>query len=219
MSQHPSAFATAALVPGWYGKLPGMGDFAHRRMPESFLQAWDAWLQAGLHGLRERHSDWVQHYLEGDLWFFLLGPGVASARPWLGVLMPSVDSAGRYFPLTLAAELAQWSPVLGAEQAAQCRAVWLLAQQVALVGLEEDLDANGFENLLQSSFAQSTPRADAGIVAELPLPAPGQTSWQLNPQAGYVAELARTPLPQGQTFDALFGFAPGAQSLEQGIMS
>ena len=37
--------AASNMAPGWFGKLPGMGDFAHRRLPEPFRSAWDRWLQ------------------------------------------------------------------------------------------------------------------------------------------------------------------------------
>ena len=33
---------------GWYGKLPASGDFATRRLPPSFIEPWDAWLNAML---------------------------------------------------------------------------------------------------------------------------------------------------------------------------
>ena len=29
------------LIPGWYGKIPSLGDFASRRLPQSFVAAWD----------------------------------------------------------------------------------------------------------------------------------------------------------------------------------
>ncbi|MGO8543079.1 TagF domain-containing protein, partial [Rhizobium leguminosarum] len=36
--------APSTALPAWFGKLPGMGDFAHRRLPQDFLAAWDQWL-------------------------------------------------------------------------------------------------------------------------------------------------------------------------------
>ena len=32
-------------LPGFYGKFPELGDFVNRRMPRSFLDRWDEWLQ------------------------------------------------------------------------------------------------------------------------------------------------------------------------------
>ena len=31
-----SSPVVSGAAPGWFGKLPGMGDFAHRRLPEEF---------------------------------------------------------------------------------------------------------------------------------------------------------------------------------------
>jgi type VI secretion system protein ImpM len=92
--------------PGWYGKLPTLGDFAARRLDASFIDPWDAWLASGLLALREARPDtWLQDYLDSPSWRFLLMPGVlpgaAGEGAWAGVLMPSVDRVGRYFPLTL----------------------------------------------------------------------------------------------------------------------
>jgi len=98
-------------VPGWYGKLPSLGDFASRRLPVDFVEAWDAWLSQGLADWRAADAAWLDEYLAAPAWCFLLGPQVIAlpgAAPrgtvpaWAGVLMPSVDRVGRYFPFTLA---------------------------------------------------------------------------------------------------------------------
>ena len=92
---------------GWHGKLPSLGDFATRRLDAGFVQVWDAWLSAGLAGLA-RQPDWLDAYLAGPVWRFVLMPGAlavpggAASPAWAGVLMPSVDRVGRYYPLTLA---------------------------------------------------------------------------------------------------------------------
>ncbi len=94
---------------GWHGKLPTLGDFATRRLPADFVPVWDAWLSAGLAQLQQQ-AGWLDAYLQSPSWRFLLMPGVLpgtlGATPWAGVLMPSVDRVGRYYPLTLALPLA-----------------------------------------------------------------------------------------------------------------
>ncbi len=94
-------------VPGWHGKLPALGDFASRRLPPDFIEVWDGWLAAGLAALREAAPErWLDDYLASPIWRFLLLPGALpaphEAQAWAGVLMPSVDRAGRYFPFTVA---------------------------------------------------------------------------------------------------------------------
>lgn len=91
-------------VAGCFGKVRGNGDFVTRRLPACFVEPWDAMLQAGLlTGRAARGSAWLDAYLTAPLWCFALGGGVLGESGWAGVLMPSVDSAGRHFPLTIAA--------------------------------------------------------------------------------------------------------------------
>ena len=95
---------------GWYGKLPSLGDFASRRLPAGFIEPWDNWLCAGMLDWRTRQPEnWLARYLAGPSWRFVLLPGLLEPRAplWIGVLMPSVDRVGRYFPLTMAQPLAQ----------------------------------------------------------------------------------------------------------------
>lgn len=92
---------------GLFGKLPGHGDFIQRDLPSSFVRAWDEWLQRAVHGSRELLGEpWLDYYLTSPIWRFALSPGVLNDQAWAGVLVPSVDSVGRYFPLTMAVPVA-----------------------------------------------------------------------------------------------------------------
>jgi type VI secretion system protein ImpM len=90
-------------VPGWYGKLASLGDFAHRRLPSQWREACDGWLsgvmRGGLAGVGER---WLEAYLTAPVLRFAWAPGVVDGQWWFGALMPSCDSVGRYFPLLIA---------------------------------------------------------------------------------------------------------------------
>lgn len=91
---------------GFHGKLPSHGDFIQRRVPEAFVNAWDAWLQHCMVASRERLGEqWLQIYLTSPVWRFVLAEGVAGSASYAGVLIPSVDRVGRYFPFTVVAEL------------------------------------------------------------------------------------------------------------------
>lgn len=95
---------TRVHTPGLFGKLPCFGDFVVRRLPTEFTESWDGWLQRGMAGLRDRlGGQWLDFYRVAPVWRFLLTPGVTGNSAWAGVLLPSVDRVGRYFPLTLAA--------------------------------------------------------------------------------------------------------------------
>ena len=89
--------------PGWFGKLSGLGDFASRRLPPPWVQACDDWLSASIEASQRQLGDgWLQAYLGAPVWRFAWAPQVVDARWWFGVLMPSCDKVGRYFPLLVA---------------------------------------------------------------------------------------------------------------------
>jgi type VI secretion system protein ImpM len=91
---------------GWYGKIPGTGDFIARRVPASFSEPWDRWLQGAIEGSKQRlGARWRDAFLSMPAWRFALGPGVVGSNAWAGLMVPSVDAVGRYFPLTVACAL------------------------------------------------------------------------------------------------------------------
>ena len=94
---------TSPDSPGIHGKLPSHGDFITRRLPREFVDGWDNWLQHAIATSKADLGDvWLDTYLTSPIWSFVVGAGICGARSWAGVLMPSVDRVGRYFPLTLA---------------------------------------------------------------------------------------------------------------------
>jgi type VI secretion system protein ImpM len=92
------------VVAGFYGKLPARGDFVRAGLPRDFIEPWDAWLQSVIAGSRALAGDaWLPAYLESPVWRFTLPPGMCGDLAVLGLMLPSVDKAGRYFPLSFAA--------------------------------------------------------------------------------------------------------------------
>jgi type VI secretion system protein ImpM len=97
---------TGQAGPGFYGKFPELGDFVNRRLPRAFLDPWDEWLQSAIAISREQLADkWLDLYLNAPVWCFVLSGGLCGELPWAGLMMPSVDRVGRYYPLTLATSL------------------------------------------------------------------------------------------------------------------
>jgi type VI secretion system protein ImpM len=91
---------------GIYGKLPAHGDFVDRHLPNDFIAPWDRWLQLSLTASKARlGASWIDHYLTAPVWRFALTSRCVNKQNWLGILLPSVDSVGRYFPLTFALPL------------------------------------------------------------------------------------------------------------------
>lgn len=154
----------SADVPGWYGKLPSLGDFASRRLSPLFIEPWDRWLASGLASWRESDTDWLDAFLAAPTWRFALGAGIPfDASPgYTGVLMPSVDRVGRYFPLTVARPKGRYE--------VEVPASWLRGiEERAVAALHDDWSAERFDAELGSLEEVD----DAGP----PWPDAGQTLW------------------------------------------
>ncbi|HYA39714.1 MAG TPA: type VI secretion system-associated protein TagF [Syntrophobacteraceae bacterium] len=142
-----------AVSPGFYGKLPTVGDFISRRLPASFVHPWDAWLQDSLATSQDKlGSDWLEIYLTSPIWRFALSAGTCGNSACAGILMPSVDNVGRYFPLTLAVLIEQQTllPRLLIEGAE-----WFgKLEGFALSALEDDFNFDEFDRGLQNLVLQ-----------------------------------------------------------------
>ena len=170
------ASSPAKLV-GWHGKLPTVGDFATRRLDPAFVSVWDDWLSQGLAKFRAQdESHWVDAYLASPTWRFFLTPGFLpeplQSQAWAGIVMPSMDRVGRYYPLTIATRLENL-PVDNASQAALW--TWLLRiDDAAVDALQEDWSIDALEAelarigdpALQTGNAENYAGADAGVGAD-----------------------------------------------------
>lgn len=97
-----AADAGSREVPGWFGKISTLGDFVQRRLPIHFVRLSDAWLSRAMVASQHQFGEhWLDGYLSAPLMRFAWAPGVVDAHWWFGVLMPSCDNVGRYFPLLI----------------------------------------------------------------------------------------------------------------------
>lgn len=143
-----------SVMPGWFGKLPNVGDFVSRRLPNGFIQEWDRWLDHGLALARaELGSAWLAGYLVAPIRRFWLAPGVLGKSGWAGIMMPSVDHVGRHFPLTIVQPMETLAAALAARD--WFRSIDGVARQV----LDVDFTIDDFEQ----SLAQVA-MPDAGAV-------------------------------------------------------
>jgi type VI secretion system protein ImpM len=173
----------AAVTPGWYGKLPSLGDFASRRLPPLFVEPWDHWLADGLAAWRDSDPDWLEAFLAAPTWRFAIGAGVPFKQSpgYAGVLMPSVDRVGRYFPLTVV------RPRGATED--QVPAAWLrVLESLAVAALHDDWNAERFDAELETIDEA----ADAGPA----WPEAGRTLWWCELDGEVSAPLATTGLPE-----------------------
>jgi type VI secretion system ImpM family protein len=169
--------------PGFYGKLPSRGDFVNRRLPAEFTSPWDAWLQQGLaRSQSELGGQWLDVYLTSPIWRFALQSGVCGEHAYLGVLVPSVDRVGRYFPLTTAVAC----PVALAlpELAARLEPWFVSVEELMLETLADaPLDLEDFDRQLAevtlddavlrgaAGSAAATARLDAAVCWQADVPA------------------------------------------------
>lgn len=161
---------------GFYGKFPIRGDFVTRNLPMEFVKPWDQWLQSGVAASREQlGDDWLKTYLTSPLWRFVLSSGLCGNQCWAGVMMPSVDRVGRYFPLTIVTAVQGCS---GLPDLLWGLGPWFeRLEDLALTALENDFEPEGFETslaqlqlpspLCSQNDARHEPviRGDAGRVA------------------------------------------------------
>jgi len=138
----------ATQVAGLYGKLPARGDFLSRRLDADFIAQWDEWLQRAIRDSREALGErWLECFLSAPVWRFVLPAGMYSKPGWVGIMLPSVDRVGRYFPLTLAAPLHHETIDLPASLAAALS--WLDSlEALALEALTPELDFDAFDQRL-----------------------------------------------------------------------
>ena len=84
-------------------------------LPARFVTPWDNWLQSQILALQERQpDDWLETYLCGSIWRFLIQDEALGSSTWCGIITPSVDIVGRYFPLTIATALPRYTSVVNA---------------------------------------------------------------------------------------------------------
>ncbi|WP_374945106.1 type VI secretion system-associated protein TagF [Sphingomonas sp.] len=91
----------AGPVPGLFGKLPAHGDFVRRGWPDETVDAVDRWLTDGIAVARETRDDTdFAAWMHGaPLWLGYVPPGMLGPLALHIGLAPSIDRAGRLFPI------------------------------------------------------------------------------------------------------------------------
>lgn len=173
---------------GFYGKLPARGDFVRAGLPSAFVQAWDGWWQRELSAVQAR-PDWRAAWLEAPVWRFHLPAGACGGMAALGVWLPSVDRAGRYFPLMVAA-VGEDAALLDAAR----RGFLGAAEQAALDALSHDLEP---DDLARRVAAASGPPDDL----------PGAAWWTDGSPRVVPAQRTAPALPEGAAFATLINDA------------
>jgi type VI secretion system protein ImpM len=184
---------------GFYGKLPARGDFVRVGLPRSFTDPWDDWLQSVIAGTRTlMGEDWLPAFLEAPVWRFVLAPGLCGEQAAIGLMLPSVDRAGRYFPLTFAALRPSVSAAPGDAE------TWLdRCEAAGRAALERDTSPQAIADGL-------------GVpdLSEQPGDADGSVWWSEGSPRVRPARVTLPGLPDAGTYAAMLGAAPGEAGTE-----
>lgn len=142
--------SSESIKPGYFGKVHTCGDFVGRGLPRSFVEPWDSWLHESLMTSRQQlGKDWLNFYLTSPLYRFILSPGICGGHQWLGVLMPSVDKIGRYYPMTVGQHCGpNCNPFLLLQNSGQ----WFeRMEQILLSCLDDNFNIEEFDQKLRQS--------------------------------------------------------------------
>jgi type VI secretion system protein ImpM len=87
---------------GYFGKLPGYGDFIQRNVSPEFVKQWDNWLLKSIESSRVQLAEnWRGKYFNSPIWRFVITQNGLIDVPLTGFMMPSVDKSGRCYPFTV----------------------------------------------------------------------------------------------------------------------
>jgi type VI secretion system protein ImpM len=202
-SPHANILSDAAV--GFYGKIPSRGDFVRGGLPRGFVVAWDAWMQLMLEASRlALAEEWLGAWLEAPIWRFALSPGTCGPDSALGLWLPSVDRAGRYFPLTLAAVARDIEPSVMIERGGG----FLAAVEAA--GLAA-IECGHSPEALAALVARAGERLpeEAGVDPAL-CPAAGSLWWTAGAPRVAATAFVSSALPDGNEFAAMLTAATAA---------
>jgi type VI secretion system protein ImpM len=199
-----SALGTQTGSLGWFGKIPALGDFVVRRLPQRFVQPWDEWLAKELFDAAEEWADaWPALYRRAPITCFSLSAGVLDEHTWCGVLVPSFDRVGREFPLTIAqSRLSTASGMPSQRRQTMCvpsREWWSDLVAAGRSALEPGRGPKELDDALT---------AMREVEPAVPLMADGQSVWWHWPEDEPARALVSHDLPRGAGFRRLFVSLP-----------
>jgi len=110
------------------------GDFLSSALPRSFQDKVENWVRGGFVAA-QRNPNWHTEYLSSPIWQFAAARGYFDNNAWCGIIMPSVDSVGRNFPM-----------IIAMQTDAVRHDVLQTAQNLAQEALGDSLDVTAWEN-------------------------------------------------------------------------
>ncbi|MGQ8367221.1 type VI secretion system-associated protein TagF [Glaciecola sp. 1036] len=97
---------------GYFGKLPAYGDFIQRNINPAIIDYLDNWiLQAFDNSQNTLEKGWRNAYFTAPIWRFYIDAGIVSRSALTGLMMPSVDKAGRCYPFFVVGEFSEHTDI------------------------------------------------------------------------------------------------------------
>lgn len=136
---------------------------------------WDDWMQRCLASSREQiGTEWLDYFLTSPIFRFVISPGCLDNSSWAGIMVPSVDSVGRYFPLTIASPLSSETDIY---QFLSSNVNWYKnLEGVAMQCLQQGISADetiallsGVEIFHEENLAKIQ-RSTNGVIVQTPSP-------------------------------------------------
>lgn len=189
----------------WFGKLPCVGDFCSHNLGAQLLGEMDDWLSTAMkRGVNAHGAAWTQAYFENPMHGFVWGRNTLPALQdgvVIGVIMPSVDKAGRAFPFVLLEQI-DWG--VGIELSCTALENWFShAHTVCADALNHEWSLEKLKDLL-TGFPDVSDRHVHGKT--LPVQCE-YTDWFRIDHARQIKRLMKHHgLPHGEAFDVLMGF-------------
>jgi len=138
---------------GYFGKLPGLGDFLQRNVAPELVQSFEDWIYPAFEAtIQALGPAWQQHYFTSPIWRFVVPAGLWHEYAVTGFMMPSIDKASRCFPFVVICQAT--SNVNPLMWAMQLDAQHQQAENLALDLLEVvDPDQFSLQQCLQQIYA------------------------------------------------------------------
>ncbi len=150
---------------------------------------------------------WLSAWLEAPVWRFALTAGICGPDAALGLWLPSVDSAGRYFPLTVAAVIAKADLTRIIVEGGGFLAA---AEAAGRDAVANDLPPEALAAQIAAAAAAARP-ADPGL--DLPLhPISAALWWTEGAPLVAGGAFAGDGMPDGARFAAMLDSRAGARS-------
>ncbi|MBJ7549765.1 type VI secretion system-associated protein TagF [Marinomonas ostreistagni] len=143
----------SGLTIGIYGKLPAHSDFISDSIHSEVSNELYEWGQTSLYHSQQQLSemDWLSAYLVSPIWRMCVPPTDKRKHAWIGIMVPSVDAVGRYFPLFLVFEI-ESKHICVEWLFKEADALFSMLEKVSLEALQKRLPLNDVKQQLAEAL-------------------------------------------------------------------